>query len=385
MEVLDKMAAQTSGQTGKPYIAIAMGNAGQRGQAAADLMSFYRFAEYPDVARAIAGCRAQPPLLTLVGEELPAGSGFDLVRMLRLDPALMGIPVVMVVARDDRSTRDKVAQCGAQGHVAFPYARSTLITTVTALLNRGVERTWKALPAVQREALNGTMKLFNGLSNVIGSGEAIPYQALSEACDPLVEAVASSDFKGILQGVRNHDNYSYAHSIRVATFLALFGANLHLPKDEQVLLASGGLLHDVGKMAIAHEVLNKAGRLTTAEFAVMKGHVGASVRYLQGCHDLPKGIITIAAQHHEKLDGSGYPLGLTGNKLNRLARIASIVDVFTALTDRRVYKPAMDAEAAFKLMADEMAPHLDMQLLGLFRQMLLDGAPGMLKVPADAM
>jgi HD-GYP domain-containing protein (c-di-GMP phosphodiesterase class II) len=96
------------------------------------------------------------------------------------------------------------------------------------------------------------------------------------------------------------------------------------------------------------------------------------VAYLHSCHDLPKGIITIAEQHHEKLDGSGYPHGLAGNDLNRLARIASIVDVFSALTDRRVYKPPMEAETALNLMVERMASELDIKLLSLFRQMLLD-------------
>ena len=93
---------------------------------------------------------------------------------------------------------------------------------------------------------------------------------------------------------------------------------------------------------------------------------------MQCCNDLPKGIITIAAQHHEKLDGSGYPHGLAGKDLNRLARIASIVDVFSALTDRRVYKPPMEAETALNLMVEQMASELDIKLLSLFRQMLLD-------------
>jgi putative nucleotidyltransferase with HDIG domain len=240
------------------------------------------------------------------------------------------------------------------------------------------------LPSLQRQALTGTLELFNGISNVISNGEPIPYEAVRDACKPLVEAVANNDFKSILNGVRDHDNYSYAHSVRVATFLALFGFNLRLPKAEQTVLASGGLLHDVGKMTIPHEVLNKPGRLTSAEFAIMKGHVTASVKYLQGCRDMPRGIITIAAQHHEKLDGSGYPLGLSGNKLDRLARMASIIDVFSALTDRRVYKPPMDPETALKIMVDEMASHLDMMLLGLFRQMLLDGARQTSPAPSSA-
>ncbi len=366
------MSVQGADQTGKPYIAIALGGARQRSRAVTCLMSFYQFSEYPDTSTAIAGCRARPPLLALVGEDLPASGGFDFVRMLRLGTSTAVFPVVMVVSKDNKTTRDKVALCGAEGYLVDPYQRSTLITTISGLLSRRVERKWKALPPLQRQALTGTLELFVGISNVIGKGEPIHYQAVSDACKPLVEAVAQNDFKGILHAVRDHDNYSYAHSIRVATLLALFGFNLGLPRDEQIILASGGLLHDVGKMSIPHEILNKAGRLTAQEFAVMKGHVAASVAYLEGCPDLPRAILTIAAQHHEKLDGSGYPLGLAGKQLDRLARMASIIDVFTALTDRRVYKPAMKPEAALKVMADEMASHLDMTLLALFRQMLLD-------------
>jgi HD-GYP domain-containing protein (c-di-GMP phosphodiesterase class II) len=378
------MDVQRTDGAGKPYIAIAFGNAAQRSKAASSLMSFYRFAEYQDIPRAIAGFRASPPLVALVGEELPVAGGYEFVQMLRLDDRLAAVPVVMLVARDNKHTRDAVQQCGAQSYLVDPYSRSVLITTISDLLNRAVERRWKLLPSLQRQALTGTLELFNGISNVISNGEPIPYGAVRDACKPLVEAVAKDDFKSILNGVRDHDNYSYAHSVRVATFLALFGFNLRLPKAEQIVLASGGLLHDVGKMAIPHEVLNKPGRLNGSEFAVMKGHVSASVRYLQGCHDMPRGILTIAGQHHEKLDGSGYPLGLKGNQLDRLARMASIIDVFSALTDRRVYKPPMDAETALKIMVDEMGSHLDMTLLGLFRQMLLDGARVTSPTPSPA-
>ena len=366
------MDVHRSDRTGKPYVAIVMGNAAHRAQIASGIKSFYRFAEYPDMLRAMAGFRAFMPRVALVSEELSASSGFDFVRMLRLDPNLAAVPILMVVAKDDDATRDSIAQCGADSLMVSPCSRSTLITTIAGLLNRGVERNWQTLHAVQRQALTGTLDLFNGIANGICGAEPILYDAVSNACDPLVEAVANNDFRDILLGVKEHDNYTFAHSMRVATYLALFGSSLHLPKDEQVILASGGLLHDVGKMAIPHELLNKPGRLSEAEFAVMKGHVNASVGYLSGCPGLPKGIITIAAQHHEKLDGTGYPLGLAGNKLNRLARIASIIDVFGALTDRRVYKQAMAPEAALNLMVNEMASHLDMKLLGLFRQMLLD-------------
>ncbi|HEY4044853.1 MAG TPA: HD domain-containing phosphohydrolase, partial [Rhodopila sp.] len=230
------------------------------------------------------------------------------------------------------------------------------------------------LQPLQKQALTDSLRLFNSISSVIGEGQPVPYKAAGDACRPLVDLVANNDFKSVLQGVKEHDNYSFVHSMRVATYLALFGFNLGLSKDEQLLLATGGLLHDVGKMSISHEVLNKPGQLNPAELAVMKGHVAASITYLERCDDLPKGIITIAAQHHEKLDGTGYPHGLAGNQLNRLARIASIVDVFSALTDRRVYKQAIEPETALTIMVDEMGTELDVKLLGLFRQMLLDAA-----------
>ena len=104
----------------------------------------------------------------------------------------------------------------------------------------------------------------------------------------------------------------------------------------------------------------------------MKTHVPETVRLLRASPEIPKSIITIAEQHHEKLNGHGYPLGLKGPQLNELARMAAIVDVFSALTDRRVYKPPMEAEKALAIMTGEMGGHLDQNFLSLFRSMLLD-------------
>jgi putative nucleotidyltransferase with HDIG domain len=364
----------SSDPTGQPHVAIVISDQSRRSLAASCLRSFYRCAEYTDTSQALAGCRASVPRLILVCEKLSTSGGFDFVRKLQLDPVLAAIPVLILVAKADKATLDGVFQCGARHYLVSPYSRSGLISAISGLLNARIEREWRTLHATPRRALTGMLDLFNGIADRIGNGEPIPYHAVREACEPLAEAVAKSDFKGILHAVRDHDNYTFAHSMRVATYLALFGSNLSLSRDEQLILASGGLLHDVGKMSIPYELLNKPGRLSAAEFTVMKGHVTASVNYLSVCSDLPKGIVTIAAQHHEMLDGSGYPLGLAGKQLNRLARMASIIDVFSALTDRRSYKPPMDPETALALMVNDMAASLDMTLLGLFRQMLLDAA-----------
>ena len=104
----------------------------------------------------------------------------------------------------------------------------------------------------------------------------------------------------------------------------------------------------------------------------MKSHVPETVKFLCSNKDIPKAVLDIASQHHEKINGTGYPNGLKGSELNELARMASIVDVFSALTDRRVYKPPMEPEKAIKIMTEEMTTHLDQNFLRLFQAMLLD-------------
>jgi len=171
--------------------------------------------------------------------------------------------------------------------------------------------------------------------------------------------------------VKDHDDCTYVHSIRVATLLTLFGQAAGLPASDRIVLASGGLLHDVGKMAIPQGLLNKPGKLDDAEFAVIKGHVDTTVRLLRAVTSIPEPVITIAAQHHERLNGKGYPHGLAGGQVDELARMAAIADVFSALTERRSYKAPIAADKALALMS-EMDGHLDQHLLRLFRGMLLD-------------
>ena len=353
-------------------VAIVDANPVHRTAVVAALLSFYRVVEYAEGYQALAAFRRWRPDLLLVGERTSPLSGAELVGLVREEERFEPMPIIVIADDAEVGKLETIHRCGATTHLVKPYWRSTLIKTISSLLNAGVEREWESLPPLQREALKGTINVFNDISDVIDQGQPIAYATVSGACRSLVEAVNRNDFKTILHGVRDHDNYSYVHSLRVATLLCTFGHTIGLPKSDELLLASGGLLHDVGKMSIPHEVLNKPGQLTDAEWQVMKSHVSHSVNYLRRQHDIPHAIITIAEQHHEKLDGSGYPNGLAGGQLNELARMASIVDVFSALTDRRVYKPPIAIESVLAIMTHEMAHHLDGHLLHMFGEMLLD-------------
>jgi HD-GYP domain-containing protein (c-di-GMP phosphodiesterase class II) len=355
-------------------VAVVDGSAERRSQIARDLLSFYQVGLFGDSRRAMAELANTAGVMVLVDQDVPPEGGIAFLQRLREYPILRTVPVVYVADGEGGSGRAMAA--GADEVLVRPFKPSALLCAISNLSNRVIEAGWENLAPVHRDALRKTVDAFNGISDLIEHGESLNYGSVTEACRPLVSAVRDQDFRAILAGVRDHDNYSYVHSMRVATFLSLFGYTIGLKGDDLLTLASGGLVHDIGKMTIPYEVLNKPGRLDQDEWTVMRSHVERTVAYLVDHAHVPAAVMTIAAQHHEKLNGSGYPKGLHNSELNELARMASIVDVFGALTDRRVYKDPMSPEKALDIMVHEMAGELDMHLLDMFRAMLLDATAG---------
>lgn len=349
-------------------VAVVDGDRRHRQELASALDTLYRIRSFAHGDQAIARLSACPPGVLLIDERAGPAGGHDLIRQVRRVASLADVPVILTTTRGDGDGRAS----GADAVLVKPYRRSALIREISRLLGQSVERGWDSLPPLQRDALKGTKTLFNRIGANVEHGEPITYMTIAKACRPLVEAVGRNEYRDILAGIRHHDDYSYAHCVGTATGLLLFGHAIGLRTADLVLIAAGGLLHDVGKMSIPHEVLNKPGRLTPDEFEVMKGHVKTSIGILENCPDLCRGIVVIAGQHHERLDGSGYPLGLAGTQLNELARMASIVDIFGALTDRRVYRAPMAPEMALKVMTRKMATKIDQHLLSVFKEILLD-------------
>ena len=378
------LSPRTSGVTGidlmsdlrqVPVLAVVDHDAGHREPVARALSAFYRVVEYTDADQALRGIGGDPVDLILVDELAAPAGGPAFILAARQRRALADIPIILTSRREDENLGMVVRHCRATIGLSRPYRRSTLLKTVTTLLNARVEARWESLPPLQRSALRGTLDVFNSLAEIIETGSTLDYAEMKTACEPLIEVIAVNDFRALLNGVKSHDNYTFAHSLKVATMLCLFGHSMGLKRHEQLVLACGGLLHDTGKMMIPNEVLNKPGRLDAAEWQVMRSHVPVTLEFLQAGDHVPRGAMMIAAQHHEKMDGSGYPNGLKGAELHELARMAAIVDVFSALTDRRAYKPAMAAEKAFEIMTKDMVGHLDQHLLRMFRQIVLDSAP----------
>lgn len=338
-----------------PLIAIVADNIDESRRMRTALGDRYRVTVFPSVVSATYACRRSPPQVFLIDEPIVRATRGSVVKTLHSEPGMGAVPIFLAFTADGRNLSDLQRELGAYGIVEKPIERESLLRQVSQAINLGIEVGWEALPPAIRAALQQTSILFGRLTTLVERGDPIEYGDVTAASSVLANASTAENLQDLLDGVREHDNYTYVHSLKVAVMLTLFGRRIGMSEDQVTTLAAGGMVHDIGKIAVPLTVLNKPGRLDNGEWTVMKGHVPATVRCLEAVADVPLPVITIAAQHHEKLDGSGYPQGLAGAQLNELARMASIIDIFSALTDRRVYKPGMPAEKALALMKKRWA------------------------------
>lgn len=337
------------------------------------LTSVYRVSGFAEQGAALEAIATDPPAAIVLDENVTPRGGLPLLREICCVPDLDRIPIICTATSERSTFLADATAFGVRVTLIKPFRRSTLLSALSKEINARIERSWSRIEPIQRAALKRTTKVFNAVSDLMGDGLPLPYDALKQACTPLLEAVNAGAYKDILNGVREHHDYSYVHSLRVALFLTVFGHSIGVRGDDLMTLATGGLVHDVGKLAVPKEVLNKPDRLSDDEMAVMRGHVVSTGEFLRASPGMPKGALMIAEQHHEKIDGSGYPNGIKGKDVNELTRMASIIDIFGALTDRRSYKAPMEPEQALHVMT-QLGRQLDQRLLGVFRSVLLDSA-----------
>lgn len=186
---------------------------------------------------------------------------------------------------------------------------------------------------------------------------------------------SAADNAGALIGLaklKQVDEGTFLHSLSVAALMITFGRALGLDETMVRELGMGGLVHDIGKTVIPLNVLQKGDKLTNTEFSIIRSHPQRGYAILKRSGPIPESVLAICLSHHEKFDGGGYPQGLAGHKIPYVARIASICDVYDALTTVRPYKAAWTkAEALEKMLASR--GHFDLALLRAFISKMVIG------------
>ena len=185
--------------------------------------------------------------------------------------------------------------------------------------------------------------------------------------DTIEEIFKNADALACVINIRQKDQYLLEHSVSVSILMTIFAKFLELDRHIVQQLAIGAFLHDVGKIMIPEEVLNKPGRLTEQEFALMKTHVAHSIDVIRATPGISELSLEVAALHHEKLDGMGYPYNIPGDQISKYGRMIAICDIFDALTAHRCYKDGYSHVKAFNILrslADKN--HLDNALVNQF-------------------
>ncbi len=218
--------------------------------------------------------------------------------------------------------------------------------------------------ATRSDAIQKIYDIFHELED---TGELDPEALMPTAESILKNALANRENLVQLTDIRLHDNYTFGHSVNVAVLSAILGSICSISGSDLVNLVIGALLHDIGKLIIPQDILTKPSQLSDQEFYIIKMHPEAG-RLKLGTLSIPSAEIlaTIAGQHHEHMDGKGYPDNLAGNQIHPFARIVAIADVYDALTSARSYKPAYRPHTAYRIMTKCSPGQFDEELLNQF-------------------
>ena len=293
-------------------------------------ISGYICTQAADAAEARNYIKNQSFELILCDINMPGEPGMDLIRYILSE--YPDTAVVMVTGMDDAEIAETALGLGAYGYIIKPFkANEVRINVSNALRRRELEIDNRA----HRQNLEQMVaKRTDELQETL--------QKLHQTMEGIVQAMALT--------VETRDPYTAGHQRRVADLACAIAEVMGLDADRIYGIKMAGSIHDLGKISIPAEILSKPTRLTETEFMLIKNHSESGYEILKGI-EFPWPIADMVAQHHEKLNGSGYPQGLSGKEILQEARILTVADVVEAMASHRPYRAALGIDVAL----DEIA------------------------------
>ena len=274
----------------------------------------------------------------LLDVRLPDANGVDLVpKALELEP---NAAVLMLTAVNDAASAALCMQRGAMDYLTKPVDLSDLLRAIQRALRR-------------RDTMIESQQINHWLKEEVAIRTA---ELRMERAN--LERISVATLEALVNALEAKDPYLRGHSARVADLAATVAAELALTEEEVELIRTAGRLHDIGKIGIREEILNKQGPLTDEEFEHVKNHTVTGSQILAPLAHL-KHIIDIVRSHHERWDGKGYPDGLGGETIPLGARIIGAVEIYDALTTSRPYQEKMVPELAIERLRDLVGTVLD--------------------------
>ncbi|AEF53699.1 HD domain-containing phosphohydrolase [Marinomonas posidonica] len=303
------------------------------------LRPFYKVKAATSGKKALSIASTSPPDLILLDVMMPEMDGYEVCRQLKQNIATQKIPVIFVTAKTEVEDETLGLEVGGVDYISKPIQPAIVlqrIKTHLALYDQAKHLAW-LVHEKTRELQESRLEIIKIL------GRAAEYK----------------------------DNETGMHVVRMSHYSRLLAQAADMPKDWTELLFTAAPMHDVGKIGIPDNVLGKPGKLDPDEWELMQQHVNFGVDIIgEQRAPLLKMAKTVAATHHEKWDGSGYPNGLAEEDIPIEGRIVALADVFDALTSERPYKKAWSVEQTMDLIVEQKGKHFDPTLVELFEKIL---------------
>lgn len=227
----------------------------------------------------------------------------------------------------------------------------------------------KAEMGAAKVAFNEAESYISGMMSSAKMGQHVELEEVNPVVNKLADSILRNHNALLgLSRIRSMDKYTFEHSVSFSVLMMSFAKSMGMSKRFIRLVGIGGLLHDIGKTMTPDQILNKPGKLTPDEFTIMKQHVVHSRLILEKTEGIDQVSLDVAAMHHEKFDGSGYPLGLKGSQISLAGQMASVVDVYDALTADRVYHKGREPSEALKFLLKGAGAHFNPELVQKFIQ-----------------
>ncbi|MDA8084474.1 MAG: response regulator [Nitrospiraceae bacterium] len=312
------------------------------------------------------------PDAVLLDVEMPRTDGLSTLKEIRSYASMKHLPVIMLTSHSDEETVLRAIRGGANDYILKPFDYGILLAKLNGWLTITLEEEWKALPLLQSEALHRIKVKMAEAMDAGREGRELPYQDLKYASDAMAGSLEKSGFSDILLSTEAYHSTLFLHSLLVSIFAYLFAIFRGTEKEEALLMALGGLLHDIGSVRIPNEILFKPEELSPDEHEKVKMHVSHGLEMLGRTNNVDKTVLEICGCHHEHIDGTGYPRGLKGEQIPFHGRLIAIVEAYTSLTTKTVYRAAYDRREALKKLRDSEG-HFDGDLLAEFENAVLQG------------
>jgi putative nucleotidyltransferase with HDIG domain len=217
------------------------------------------------------------------------------------------------------------------------------------------------------EVRNKTKQMVDQMMEDVRMGKSVDATGARETVENIIDGITlNQDALLFLTQLKNRDEYTSIHSMNVCIISIAFTRYLGLREEQIRLIGIGALLHDIGKMLVPMEILNKPGKLNEEEFRLMKNHVMCGAKILERSPGIPPQALKVVLEHHERFKGNGYPRGLSEGEISFMGQLAAIIDVYDAITSDRVYHDHILPHDAVKRMYEWSERDFNRKLLEKF-------------------